>query len=43
MEKSAKRLTISKVARRLAGAIWNVEEEQKLREKLIHLHDVLRV
>ena len=40
MEKSTKRLTISKAARRLAGAIWNEEEEQKLSEKLMQLHDM---
>ena len=36
LEKSAKKLTISKASWRLAGAIWNVEEKQKLSEKLIH-------
>ena len=40
LEKSAKRLTISKTARSLAGAIWNVEEEQKLNEKVTQLNDV---
>ena len=40
LEKSTKRLSISKAARRLAGAIWTVDEQQRLNDKLTQLHDV---